>query len=162
MRRLSENFVDNLVELHAVDWRAAGLADLGKPEGYVGRQVSGWTERYGKARTDDIPEMEQVAEWLAEHMPRPSGADAHPQRLQVRQPGARPRRTSPSIRAVLDWEMATIGDPLTDLGTALAYWVRGERPGGAGGAAVRADDAAGQPDARGAGGALRARRAAGT
>ena len=127
MRRLSESFVDNLVELHAVDWRAAGLGEIGKPEGYVGRQVAGWTERYGKARTDEIPEMEQVAEWLAGNLP----AETAPTLIHndykydnlVLDPEELPR-----IRGVLDWEMATIGDPLSDLGMALAYWVEAEDP----------------------------------
>jgi aminoglycoside phosphotransferase (APT) family kinase protein len=127
MRRLSENFVGNLVELHAVDWRAAGMGELGKPEGYLSRQVAGWTERYGKARTDDIPEMEQVAKWLAGHLP----AELAPTLIHndykydnlVLDP-----ENLPGIRAVLDWEMATIGDPLSDLGMALAYWAQADDP----------------------------------
>lgn len=127
MRKLSENFVDNLVELHAVDWRAAGLAEIGRPEGYLGRQVAGWTERYGRSRTDDIPEMEQVAKWLAEHIP----TELAPTILHndykydnlVLDPDDLPR-----IRAVLDWEMATIGDPLSDVGMALAYWAEEKDP----------------------------------
>jgi aminoglycoside phosphotransferase (APT) family kinase protein len=126
MRQLSENFVDNVVQLHAVDWRAAGL-DIGKPEGYLGRQVAGWTERYDKARTDDIPDMEQVAKWLAGHIP----AELAPTFIHndykydnlVLDPD-----NLPSIRAVLDWEMATIGDPLSDLGMALAYWSQQNDP----------------------------------
>ncbi|MGE5222507.1 MAG: phosphotransferase family protein, partial [Omnitrophica WOR_2 bacterium] len=74
MRALSQNFVDNLVEIHSLDYQAAGLADLGHPEGYVRRQIEGWAKRYTNARTDDIPEVERVAEWLAEHMPPDSGA----------------------------------------------------------------------------------------
>ncbi len=127
LRTLSEHFVDNLVELHAVDWRAAGLTELGKPEGYLGRQVSGWTERYAKARTDDIPEMEQVAAWLAGHLP-PEQAPTlihndYKYDNLVLDPDHLPR-----IRAVLDWEMATIGDPLSDLGMALAYWSQASDP----------------------------------
>lgn len=121
MRRLSEDFVDNLVELHAVDWRQAGLANLGRPEGYLGRQVSGWTERYAKARTDEIPEMEVTARWLAANLLPASGAtiihNDYKYDNLVLDPG------DLSLRAVLDWEMATVGDPLSDLGMALAYWV---------------------------------------
>ena len=73
--------------------RAAGLGDLGKPEGYVERQVRGWAERYRNARTDDIPDMEFLEKWLVEHMPQRVGRGAHPQRLQVRQPGARGGRS---------------------------------------------------------------------
>jgi hypothetical protein len=67
MRRLSESFIDNLVAIHAVDCGAAGLGDLGRPEGYVARQVEGWAKRYLNARTDDIAEMESLAAWLHEH-----------------------------------------------------------------------------------------------
>src|SRR5688572_20268250 len=69
MRRLSEVFVDNLVEIHRIDYQAAGLGDLGSPQGYVQRQISGWTKRYYNARTDDVPEVEQLATWLQEHLP---------------------------------------------------------------------------------------------
>jgi aminoglycoside phosphotransferase (APT) family kinase protein len=69
MRRVSMAFVDTLVALHAVDPNAAGLGELGKPEGYVRRQVDGWTQRYRKAQTDSLPQVEEVAGWLAAHCP---------------------------------------------------------------------------------------------
>jgi aminoglycoside phosphotransferase (APT) family kinase protein len=123
MRRLSESTVDGLGELHAVDYAAAGLGDLGHPEGYVKRQVVGWSERYVKSRTDDIPQMESVARWLAEHQPRrePTATLIHNDFKYdnlVLDPGDLTK-----IRAVLDWEMATVGDPLMDLGTTLGYWI---------------------------------------
>src|SRR5207302_10242930 len=71
-RRLCESFVDTLRELHALDWRALGLGDFGKPEGYVERQVSGWTRRYRDAQTDGVPDMEAVGGWLGAHLP-PAG-----------------------------------------------------------------------------------------
>ena len=121
MRDLSIAFVDNLAAIHAVDYVAAGLGDLGKPQGYVARQVCGWTKRYADAKTDDIPEIERVAAWLAEHLPPESGAamihNDYKYDNLVLDPG------DLHIRAVLDWEMATIGDPLMDLGTSLGYWV---------------------------------------
>ena len=123
MRRISENTVDGLAELHAVDYAAAGLGDLGRPEGYVARQVSGWSERYVKSRTDDIPEMESVARWLAEHQPMRAPAatlihnDFKYDNLVL------DAADLTRISAVLDWEMATIGDPLMDLGTTLGYWI---------------------------------------
>lgn len=121
MRAVCLAAVDTLAELHAVDWRAAGLEGVGRPEGYVERQVSGWTERWSRARTDDVPEMEAAAEWMAAHRPPESGAalihgDFKYDNL-VLDP-ADPTR----VRAVLDWEMATVGDPLMDLGTSLGYW----------------------------------------
>ena len=123
MRRLSESTVDGLGELHAVDYAAAGLGELGHPEGYVKRQVIGWSERYVKSRTDDIPQMESVARWLAEHQPRrePTATLIHNDFKYdnlVLDPADLTK-----IRAVLDWEMATVGDPLMDLGSTLGYWI---------------------------------------
>ena len=127
MRRLAENAVDNLVAIHSLDYAAAGLGDLGRPEGYVTRQVEGWTKRYQNARTDDIAEMEQLAAWLAAHRPGESGAclihnDYKYDNLvlDADDPGR--------ILATLDWEMATIGDPLMDLGSTLGYWVDADDP----------------------------------
>ena len=121
MRRIAAAFVDNLAALHAVDAAAAGLADLGRPAGYVARQVSGWTRRYENARTDDIPTMTRIADWLsANQPPERAAALIHNDYkydnvvLDAADPGR--------IVAVLDWEMATLGDPLLDLGTTLAYW----------------------------------------
>src|SRR5262249_58458525 len=68
-RRLSEALIDGLIELHALDYEAIGLGDFGNPSGFVERQVTGWTKRYGDARTDDVPEMERVGAWLAAHIP---------------------------------------------------------------------------------------------
>ena len=122
MRALSAALVDELAALHAVDVAAAGLADYGKPEGYVERQVSGWTERYANARTDTIREVEETAVWLAENLPDDAGAalihNDYKYDNLVLDP-ADPTR----IVAVLDWEMATVGDPLMDLGTSLGYWL---------------------------------------
>jgi aminoglycoside phosphotransferase (APT) family kinase protein len=127
MRRLAEATIDNLAAIHALDYGAAGLGDLGHPAGYVGRQVMGWTARYARARSDDIPEIEQAAAWLAAHIP-PEAAPAllhndYKYDNMVLDPVDLPR-----IRAVLDWEMATLGDPLMDLGTTLGYWVQADDP----------------------------------
>jgi len=127
MRRLSENFVDNLVEIHRVDVQAAGLGYLGRPEGYVKRQVDGWTKRYHNARTDDIPEMEHVAAWLVEHMPPESGAALIHNDYKYDNLVLDPDDPA-QIVGVLDWEMATIGDPLMDLGTSLGYWIDPDDP----------------------------------
>lgn len=122
MRTLSESFVDNLVEIHRIDYRAAGLESLGHPEGYVRRQIEGWTQRYMNARTDDVPDMLRAAAWLAEHLPAESGAalihNDYKYDNLVLDPDDIGR-----IVGVLDWEMATIGDPLMDLGTSLGYWI---------------------------------------
>ncbi len=128
-RRLSEVLVDGLAELHAIDFAAIGLGDLGKPDGYVDRQVRGWTERYAGSRTDEIPVVERVAGWLASHMP------ASPPPALIHNDYKYDNIVLDShdltrIVGVLDWEMATLGDPLMDLGTSLAYWVEaGDPPG---------------------------------
>ncbi len=125
MRSLSETLVDTLVELHAVDYAAAGLGDLGRPEGYVARQVSGWIGRYHNARTDDLPEMEAAATWLSSHQPPGRGAVLIHNDFKYDNLVLDPNDLT-RVLAVLDWEMATIGDPLMDLGTTLAYWVQAD------------------------------------
>ena len=127
MRAVAGSLVDTLAELHAVDFDAAGLADLGRPEGYVRRQVEGWTKRYAAARTDDIEAMEQVAAWLAAQMPSESGAALVHNDFKYDNLVLDPRDLS-RVVAVLDWEMATLGDPLMDLGTSLGYWVDPDDP----------------------------------
>jgi aminoglycoside phosphotransferase (APT) family kinase protein len=122
LRRLCETLVDNLARLHAIDPVAAGLGDLGRPEGYVERQVSGWTKRYFNARTDDLPDLERVMTWLAEHRPPESGAALIHNDYKVDNLLLDPADLT-RVVAVLDWEMATVGDPLMDLGTTLGYWV---------------------------------------
>jgi len=124
MRQLAENFCSNLAEIHGVDYQAAGLGDLGRPAGYVRRQIEGWTQRYARARTDDIPDIERVAAWLAEHTPPDSDAGGALIHNDYKYDNLvlSPADVS-TIIGVLDWEMATIGDPLMDLGTSLGYWV---------------------------------------
>ena len=122
IRSLAEAFIDNLADLHGIDYQAAGLGDLGRPDGYVERQIRGWTTRYQNARTDDIPSIERVAAWLEEHRPAEAPAALIHNDYKYDNIVLDPRRLS-RIIAVLDWEMATIGDPLMDLGTTLGYWV---------------------------------------
>ena len=123
MRRVSTAFVDNLVEIHAFDFESAGLSDLGTPAGYVRRQVDGWTKRYFAARTNHVVEVERIATWLNEHLPSdsPKGALIHND-YKYDNLVLSPDDLSQVI-GVLDWEMATLGDPLMDLGTTLGYWV---------------------------------------
>lgn len=121
LRQISEAAVDGLAALHTIDLKYSGLEQMGKPEGYIQRQVDGWSKRYVNARTDKIPAMEQTAAWLAANIP----ADDSPAFVHndykydnlVLDPG-----DLSNILAVLDWEMATVGSPLMDLGTTLAYW----------------------------------------
>jgi aminoglycoside phosphotransferase (APT) family kinase protein len=126
-RRLGLALIDNLARLHSLDYQAIGLGDLGKPAGYVARQVTGWVGRYEKARTDDVPAMEHVAAWLSSHMPPESGAALLHNDFKYDNLLLDPNDLT-NIVAVLDWEMATVGDPLMDLGTTLGYWVEAGDP----------------------------------
>lgn len=127
MQRLSTAFIDNLADIHGLDYRAAGLENLGKPQGYIQRQISGWTQRYIKAKTDDIPDIEKVATWLAEHLP-PEGAPGLIHNDYKYDNVILDPADLSNIKAVLDWEMATLGDPLMDLGSSLAYWIEPDDP----------------------------------
>ncbi len=123
---LSTSLIDTLAEIHAVDVEKAGLANLGKPEGYNARQVRGWGERYAKAKTDEIPDVDSILKWLTEHTPSESGVALIHNDFKYDNVVFAPDLSR--IAAVLDWEMSTIGDPLMDLGTALGYWVQPTDP----------------------------------
>jgi aminoglycoside phosphotransferase (APT) family kinase protein len=126
VRKLCERFIDRLVELHAIDATDPDLARIGKGEGYVARQVSGWIERWRKALTEGTDPCEDVIEWLVEKQPARDAMTCvihNDFRFDnvVLDP-ANPLE----IVGVLDWEMATLGDPLMDLGGSLAYWVQAD------------------------------------
>jgi aminoglycoside phosphotransferase (APT) family kinase protein len=120
-QRLSQGFLDCLVTLHSVDVHAHGLTALGKPQGFVERQVRGWADRWYRARTGEQPEMDRVVQYLQTHIP-PDGPptlvhnDFKLDNLMYS--SGDPGR----VEAVLDWEMTTVGDPLVDLGLTLCYW----------------------------------------
>ena len=125
--RLSESFVANLAKLHALDYVAIGLGELGRPQGYLERQVQGWVERYYGSQTHDLGEVALLATWMRQHLPRSSGASLiHNDYKYDNIVLAADDITR--IVGLLDWEMTTIGDPLADLGTALAYWVDPDDP----------------------------------
>ncbi len=128
-RRVAEELIDALVEVHAVDWRAAGLEDFGKPTGYLERQVRRFSGLWEHNKTREIPAVERVARWLGEHLPESGPATiVHGDyrlgnTLFAREAPAR-------LTAVLDWEMATIGDPLADLGYTCMVWGQADDPPG--------------------------------
>jgi aminoglycoside phosphotransferase (APT) family kinase protein len=126
-RRMGEELVDALVEVHAVDWEAAGLSGFGKPTGYLERQLRRWTGLWEHNRTRDVPAVERVGAWLAENMPAsPPATIVHGDyRLGnvMLAPNAPAR-----VTAIFDWEMATIGDPLADLGYLATLWVDRDDP----------------------------------
>ena len=126
-RRVSEGMVDTLAMLHSVDIYASGLVNIGKPVGFVTRQVKGWTDRWQRSKTSELPEIDQVIEWLAARMPpepdpeagRPATLVHNDFKLDNTMLDAKdPAR----VVAVLDWEMCTVGDPLIDVGIFLCYW----------------------------------------
>jgi len=121
--QMCENLFTVLYELHSVDYDAIGLADFGKPSGYVERQVSGWNKRYRAARTPDVPDCENVMAWLTEKMP-PDTENPCLIHNDFKFDNVVLDPDNPlKITGVLDWEMATLGDPLMDLGGSLAYWI---------------------------------------
>ena len=126
MHQLSEALVDNLVIIHSIPIETTGLRQLGKPEGYVQRQVEGWINRYQTAATDLIPSLDYVGDWLLHNQPTSQPPTLlHNDYKYDNVVLALDKLTgepSSLITGVLDWEMATVGDPLMDLGAALAYW----------------------------------------
>jgi aminoglycoside phosphotransferase (APT) family kinase protein len=126
-RSVCRSFIQNLAELHRLDYAAAGLENLGRAEGYNRRQVEGWTKRYVAARTDDWDALERTIEWLNAHIPFESGAALIHNDYKFDNVMLDPNDLT-RITAVLDWEMVTIGDPLMDLDTTLGYWMSADAP----------------------------------
>ena len=124
-KKVCESFIENLADLHSLDYKKAGLGDLGKPVGYTQRQVEGWTERYFKAKTDDHEALEETIVWLNENIPADDPPALVHNDYKFDNVMLNPDDLT-EIVAVLDWEMATIGSPLMDLGTTLAYWMSKE------------------------------------
>ncbi|HEY6394103.1 MAG TPA: phosphotransferase family protein [Candidatus Binataceae bacterium] len=121
LRRLSEGFIDAAADLHAVDYEAIGLSALGKPHGFLQRQISGWMARWEQAKTREVPLMEKLGAWFLEHTPPPQAPSIihndfylHNIMIDYKDPG--------HVVGVFDWEMSTLGDPLVDVGIALNYW----------------------------------------
>ncbi|OGQ13716.1 MAG: hypothetical protein A2138_22605 [Deltaproteobacteria bacterium RBG_16_71_12] len=126
MRAVSIAFVDALAALHAIDVQESGLSALGKPDGYLRRQVEGWVARDKNSRVDDVSDLDTVASWLQANLP------THPDRAAVvhndfKYDNVVVDPVDPTrLVGVLDWELAAIGDPSADLGTVLAYWVQAD------------------------------------
>jgi aminoglycoside phosphotransferase (APT) family kinase protein len=127
--RIAQELIDALAEIHSVDWRAVGLEDFGKPTGYLERQLRRFLGLWEVNKTRDIDAVERVAKWLGDNLPDSGEATiVHGDfRLgnTIFAPGPRAR-----LQAVLDWEMATIGDPLADLGYLCMMWTEADDPRG--------------------------------
>ncbi len=129
---LCQQLIDIQLQLHSLDIVTTGLIEMGKPTGYVARQVSGWCERYKNARTDDVPDANELMLWLADHQPDDCYQSADQASFihndykldNVVLAVESPHR----IISILDWEMATVGDPMMDLGNSLAYWINADDP----------------------------------
>ncbi len=128
-RQLSESFTDMLAAIHGVDLAASGLASFGRPEGYMERQLARWQRQWELSATREMPGYEELTQRLAADLPGRSGSgpagtlvhgDYRLDNMLVALESGDSAR--PSIEAVLDWEMSTLGDPLADLGLALVYW----------------------------------------
>ena len=126
-RGISLTTVNTLVHIHGIDWQAAGLGVLGHPEGFLDRQVKGWIERYARAKTDDITQVEPLTQWLVAHTPSSPAPSLIHNDFKLNNMLFSLEDVTQAT-AVLDWEMATIGDPLFDLGVSLCYWVQPDDP----------------------------------
>jgi aminoglycoside phosphotransferase (APT) family kinase protein len=132
LRRVGETLIDNIAALHAVDPAEVGLGDLGKPEGYVARQVHGWIERWGAALTPDVGPAEPLTGWLRQTMPAQKRTTLVHNDYKLDNTLLSPGDPARTV-AVLDWDMCTRGEPLMDLGYLLVLWAEpGEESRGGG------------------------------
>lgn len=125
-RNISRTFIHTLVKLHDVDYKKAGLESFGYPEGFLERQVQGWTKRFLRVKTDETPRFDEISKWLADHMPKSQDVSVIHNDYKLNNMLLTPDYKE--VVAVFDWEMATIADPLFDLGITLGYWVQHDDP----------------------------------
>lgn len=124
--KLSEIMVDKLVDLHSIPYQETGLAAISKPEGFMERQVNGWISRYLRAKTDDIPEVEPLLQWLSKNVP--AGGESTIIHYDYKLNNAMMNESLTEMVGLFDWEMTTVGDPLADLGVAMGYWTENADP----------------------------------
>ncbi len=120
-KTIANSWLDTFVAFHALDYKSLGLEDLGRPDGYVKRQVDNWSKQYIKAATSEVPEAQKVMDWLAKNQPEEYEHTLIHNDFKYDNV-VFSDATWQHISAILDWEMCTLGDPLMDLGTSLAYW----------------------------------------
>ncbi len=126
-RRMSEGLIETMAAFHDVDYAAIGLEDLGRPEGYVRRQVGGWYGRWERSKNRELPLFDQMHEWLLANLPASPGSSLVHNDLKFDNVMLDPEDPG-RVVAVLDWDMTTLGDPLIDLGTLLGYWAQADDP----------------------------------
>ena len=127
MKAISKELIQTFADYHNLDYKAAGLENFGKPNGYVERQIKGWSKRYYKSQTDDLPDIEFAIKWLNDNIRPESGVSLIHNDYKYDNVVLDEKDWS-KIVAILDWEMATLGDPLMDLGTSVGYWINPNDP----------------------------------
>lgn len=125
-RKISEEMVSKLVELHSIDHRKTTLHEISKPEHFMERQVFGWIKRYERAKTSEIREVDQLTNWLIKNVP--ANAESTIIHYDFKLNNAMFSSDLKSMVGLFDWEMATVGDPLADLGVAMGYWIQNDDP----------------------------------
>ncbi|RBP08025.1 phosphotransferase family protein [Rossellomorea aquimaris] len=125
-REISEEMVSKLVELHSIDYRKTTLHEISKPEHFMERQVHGWIKRYERAKTSEIREVDQLTQWLIKNVP--GNAVSTIIHYDFKLNNAMFSSDLKSMVGLFDWEMATVGDPLADLGVAMGYWIQNDDP----------------------------------
>ncbi|WML29908.1 phosphotransferase family protein [Neobacillus sp. OS1-32] len=125
-RRISQLMVDKLADLHSIDYKQTGLVEISNPDGFMERQVHGWIQRYERAKTEEIKEVELLKKWLTGNIP-PSGQPAiiH---YDYKLNNSMFNEDLTKMTGLFDWEMTTVGDPLADLGAAMSYWLQEDDP----------------------------------
>jgi aminoglycoside phosphotransferase (APT) family kinase protein len=126
-RQMSEALIDTLAEFHAVDYSALGLDDLGKPDGFIERQIEGWHRRWHKSKADDNATMDDVYLWLKQHLPKSMASTLVHNDYKLDNTMFATDDPSKMV-AVFDWDMCTLGDPLSDVGALLTYWTQPDDP----------------------------------
>lgn len=124
---ISRNMLARLVDMQEIDIVESDLTGIGKPEGYLERQVNGWIRRYSKSKTDDVPEVSELETWLKQSMPASTGTSIVHNDFKLNNLVFDTDNVG-QINGVLDWELSTIGDPMTDVGSTVAYWGQSDDP----------------------------------
>jgi aminoglycoside phosphotransferase (APT) family kinase protein len=145
LRALSARLVGHLADLHAVDPAAVGLADFGRPDGYLERQLSTWRRQLAASRSRETPDLDTLQASLGEGMPQSGRTGIVHGDFRLDNALVVGGPDDPQISAILDWEMATLGDPFVDLGIFALYWDIASLPGGAQAVASAVDHDAGYP-----------------
>jgi aminoglycoside phosphotransferase (APT) family kinase protein len=126
-RKISETMVDTLVQVHQLDYTKTRLVEMVKPEGFMERQVHGWIQRYERAKTDEIKEVEALTKWLVSHIPENSEATIIHYDYKLNNALFAEDDVTQMV-GLFDWEMSTVGDPLADLAVAMSYWIEKDDP----------------------------------